>query len=163
MVLLASSVSPVITMVGVLWSASLNIIHVSAQAPPSCTVSPSSIVLGEEPVLTLTYSSPVDIGGWNVLDADGAQVVVTEPLGGTTNELKEDRSAERPGTVMPLRMVYGFPDTGVFSIVDRFGQAGACEITVTSSSFDTKDLASSSTRNALMSILGLVAVAARLV
>ena len=151
---------------------------VTAQAPPWCTVSPSSIVLGEEPVLTPTYSSPVNIGGWNVLDADGAQVIVTEPNGRTTNELKEDRSAERPGTVMPLRMVYGFPSTGVFSIVDRFGQAGACEITVTSStapvsssSSDTesalgsssKELASSSTtRNALMSILGAVAAAARL-
>ena len=83
----------------------------------NCTVSPFTIELGAEPLLTLTYSNDVDFAYWNVYDESGNQVTLTYK-GDEFDELREDQDAVRPGTVMPLRMAYEFPATGLYTIID---------------------------------------------
>ena len=95
----------------------------------NCTVSPFTIELGAEPLLTLTYSNDVDFAYWNVYDELGNQVTLTYK-GDEFDELREDQDAVRPGKVMPLRMAYEFPAAGLYTIIDGDRIGPSCMVMV---------------------------------
>ena len=95
-----------------------------------CTVSPPTIELGAETLLTLIYSEDVDFSYWNVYDEYGNQVTLKDPDGEDADELREDHDAVRPGTVMPLRMIYSFPAAGMYTIMDGDGVGPSCIVYV---------------------------------
>jgi len=104
-----------------------------------CTVSPPTIELGAETLLTLIYSEDVDFSYWNVYDEYGNQVTLLDPDGEDADELREDQDAVRPGTVMPLRMIYSFPAAGMYTIMDGDGVGPSCMVFVETSEDDGTD------------------------